>query len=129
MQNKTRMQNKTKKFLRIICMMICIVVMAIQPVFADTTSSPVTVINGNERTVTVDEGSTIILDQGLTIQELVEQDGNTGNHTKYFKIERTETAFHVIITLLIFVFAVLSLIFTIYSDRINYNNKKRSKKY
>ncbi len=37
------MQNRTKKFLKIICMMICIVVMAIQPVFADTTSSPVTV--------------------------------------------------------------------------------------
>ena len=108
--------------------MICIVVMAIQPVFADTTSSPVTVINGNEKTVTVDEGSTIILDQGLTIEELAEQDGNTGNHTKYFKIVRTETAFHVIITSLIFIFAVLSLIFTLYSDRSNCNGRKKNKK-
>ncbi len=124
------MQSKKKRFSVVICIMVLSLMMTFQPVFANeiTKENIVTVINGNEKTVTVDEDSTIILDKDLEIIELSEQNENSSPNTRYFKIQRKNHTFATIVWILILAILLITLSFDICNKKNSQETRKSTKK-
>lgn len=124
------MQKRTKKILIGFCMMAIVATMLFQPALAGETgnANTVTVINGNEKTIAIDEGSTIILDEDLEIIELSEQNENSKPDTRYFKIQRRNHTFATIVWILILFLLLATLLFDIYGKQDHKKTHKKTQK-
>ena len=123
------MQKRKKKIFIVFYIMVMAATLMFQPTFAGEIGSTnaVTVINGNERTIAVDEGSTIILDEDLEIIELSEQNENSKPNTRYFKVQKRNHTFATIVWILILILLLVTLLFDLYGKDQKKTHKKTQK--
>lgn len=123
------MQKRKKKIFIVFCIMVMAATLIFQPALAGEigNTNSVTVINGNERTIAVDEGSTIILDEDLEIIELSEQNENSKPNTRYFKVQRRNHTFATIVWIIILILLLATLLCDLYGKDQKKTHKKTQK--